>query len=214
MKYIGYIRVSTQKQGKSGLGTDAQRSAIEKFTKDGELLWTYKEIESGKNDSRPELLKAIENCKMVGATLVIAKLDRLSRKTSFIFKLRDAGIDFIACDMPNANKVTVGIMAVLAEDERERISQRTKDALAELKSKGVKLGSPQNLTDVSRENAIQSIKAKAKNNPNNVRARAFAKRLRGDGLSFQKIADELNNNGYQTSQGKKFHSIQVLRLLN
>lgn len=214
MEYIGYIRVSTRSQGQSGLGLKAQSDAIDKFVGDGTLIYTYKEIESGKNDSRPILKEAIAHTKRIGGKLLIAKLDRLSRNASFIFQLRDSGVDFIACDMPDANKLTVGIMAVLAQDERERISQRTKDALAELKKNGVKLGSPQNLTDRSRELAKISIQKKARDNENNKRARAYARSLRTQGLSFQKIADDLNENGYKTAKGFEFKATQVWRLVN
>lgn len=143
MKYVAYYRVSTKKQGQSGLGLEAQRSAVEKFTSNysDDILTEFTDIESGKNDDRPELKKAIEEAKRNNAQLIIAKLDRLSRNAAFIFTLRDSKVDFICADMPTANSVTIGIMAVLAQDERERISQRTKAALFELKKQGKKLGS-------------------------------------------------------------------------
>lgn len=128
MKYVAYYRVSTQKQGKSGLGLDAQRKAVADFMRSGELVGEFQEVESGKNDRRPMLAKAIEMAKDSGATLLIAKLDRLSRKASFIFALKDSGVPFIACDMPEANTLTIGIMAVMAEHEREMTSARTKAA--------------------------------------------------------------------------------------
>ena len=144
-QYIAYYRVSTQKQGNSGLGLEAQRSDVSRFVeRGGTLIADYQDIESGKKNDRPNLIKAIEECKKRNATLLIAKLDRLSRNASFIFTLHDSKIKFVCCDMPDANSITIGIMAVLAQDERERTSQRTKAALAELKRKGVKLGSPQN----------------------------------------------------------------------
>jgi len=135
-KYISYYRVSTQKQGKSGLGIDAQKTAVSNFIgKNAILINEFEEVESGKNDERPQLYKAIEQCKKENAILLIAKLDRLSRNVSFIYTLKDSKVDFRCCDMPDANSLTIGIMAVLAQDERERISQRTKSALAELKTK-------------------------------------------------------------------------------
>lgn len=153
MDYIAYYRVSTRKQEISGLGLEAQKTSVRKFLNqsDSVVLSEYTDIESGKKNDRPELTKAISEAKKKNAKLVIAKLDRLSRNAGFIFTLRDTKVDFICVDMPNANSVTIGIMAVLTQDERERISQRTKAALAELKSNGVKLGSPQNLTLEAKE---------------------------------------------------------------
>ena len=138
-KYIAYYRVSTQKQGISGLGLDAQRTDVNRFiSRGGELVAEYQDIESGKKNNRPSLINAINEAKKQGATLLIAKLDRLSRNASFILTLRDSRVDFVCCDMPDANSLTIGIMAILAQDERERTSLRTKAALAELKRKGKK----------------------------------------------------------------------------
>src|SRR6056297_1708444 len=132
-KFIAYYRVSTKQQGASGLGLEAQKTAVKNFIHSrgaSEIPPPFTEIESGKNDDRQELRKAISRCKETGATLLIAKLDRLSRNASFIFTLRDelqqAGVDFIACDMPEANTLTIGIMATMAQHEREIISKRTK----------------------------------------------------------------------------------------
>jgi len=133
MKYVAYYRVSTKKQGESGLGLEAQRTAVQRFTNNCTncIVAEFTDIESGKNDDRTQLKQAIEAAKKHEAQLLIAKLDRLSRNAAFIFTLRDSQVDFICADMPNANRVTIGIMAVLAQDERERISQRTKAALHE-----------------------------------------------------------------------------------
>lgn len=213
MKYIGYFRVSTVKQGNSTLGLESQRTDVTKFiAKGGELIAEFQDIESGKNDNRPNLLKAIEECKKQGATLLIAKLDRLSRNASFIFTLRDAKVDFICCDMPNANAVTIGIMAVLAQDERERISQRTKSALAELKKKGVKLGNPQNLTAEARQKGLEVRKEKARTNENNRKATILITNLREQGLSYNQIALKLNEYGYKTSDNCTFSRTQAQRL--
>lgn len=186
---------------------------VSAFLKKEDLLINeYEEIESGKNNNRPELLKAIEQCKKDKAILLIAKLDRLSRNASFIFTLRDSNIEFVCTDIPEANSVTIGIMAVLAQDERERISKRTKDALAELKRKGVKLGSPQNLTNDARLKGIEATIQKALNNENNRKATALIISLKKDNLSYRKIAFELNKNGFKTSMGKEFSGSQVLFL--
>lgn len=142
-KFVSYLRVSTDRQGKSGLGLEAQRKAVEDFLNGGH--WTiaaeFVEVESGKrDDNRPRLAAAITACKLYGAKLVIAKLDRLSRDAHFLLGLEKAGVDFVAADMPNANRLTVGIMAMVAEEERRMISARTKAALAAAKARGVKLG--------------------------------------------------------------------------
>lgn len=131
MRYVAYLRVSTDKQGSSGLGLQAQETAISAFLKSGdEVIASYKDIESGKKSDRPQLMAALEHCKKEGATLLIAKLDRLSRNVAFIFNLRDSGVDFVCCDMPDANTMTIGILALFAQHEREMISKRTKEALA------------------------------------------------------------------------------------
>jgi len=210
MRYIGYFRVSTAKQGISGLGLEAQRSDIRKFIdKGGELIAEYQDIESGKKNDRLNLMRAIEACKEFKATLLIAKLDRLSRNASFIFALRDSKVNFICCDMPNANPVTIGIMAVLAQDERERISQRTKSALAELKKSGKKLGNPQNLTVRSREISLQVRTQNAITNENNRKAGALIVALHKEGKTFYQITKTLNKLGFKTRSGKNFQQNQV-----
>jgi DNA invertase Pin-like site-specific DNA recombinase len=128
--YFAYYRVSTQKQGASGLGLEAQRAAARAFVAaPASLRGEYVEIESGKKNHRPQLLAAIAAARQAGGVLLIAKLDRLSRNAGFIFTLRDAGVEFVCCDMPDANTLTVGLFAVLAQHERETISKRTKDGL-------------------------------------------------------------------------------------
>lgn len=213
ISYISYYRVSTQRQGKSGLGIDAQKTAVQNFIgANNKLIAEYEDIESGKNDTRPNLLKAIQHCKEAGAILLIAKLDRLSRNVSFIYTLKDSKIDFRCCDMPDANSVTIGIMAVLAQDERERISQRTKVALAELKNRGVKLGTPANLTEKARENSLTVRKQLARENENNRKASILIKSMRNEGKSYWQIANVLNENGFKTRRGKLFTQMQVKRL--
>ena len=210
-KYIAYYRVSTQKQGVSGLGLDAQKSAVQQFTSNCKdcILAEYTDIESGKNNNRPELQKAIEDAKKQKAQLLIAKLDRLSRNASFIFMLRDAKIEFTCCDMPQANSVTIGIMAVLAQDERERISQRTRAALFELKQRGIKLGSPQNLNSEAIKRGRELREENARKDENNSKAKALIVSLRKGGKSFYQITKELNELGFKTRRGNKFSQNQV-----
>lgn len=213
-KYIAYYRVSTQKQGIDGLGINAQMSTVESFTKNtGKIIATYTEVESGKKDTRKELAKALEHCKKENAILVIAKIDRLARKSSFVNRLQDSGLEFICCDMPGANKLTVSFMAAIAQNEAETISLRTKAALAELKKRGVKLGKPKNLTDKARKNSIESRQKEAKE-----RSLGISKMIQDmtkQGLSIRKIAEKLNEYGLKTVQGKAFSvsTIQYLRKL-
>lgn len=229
-KYIAYYRVSTKKQGESGLGLEAQKEQVRRFVNCSDcILAEFTEVESGKKDNRPQLNEAIRTAKEKNATLVIAKLDRLSRNASFIFALRDAKIDFVAVDMPDANSLTIGIMAVLAQDERERTSKRTKDALKAKKAranvKGTKehqkfvttgrvLGTPENLTSEARAKGMQVRISKAANKASNRQAIAMIENLRKDGLSMQKIADRLNSLEMKTSRGGKFHASTVKMLLD
>lgn len=214
-KYIAYYRVSTQKQGISGLGLEAQRSDVSRFVeRGGTLIAEYQDIESGKNNNRPNLIKAIEDCKKQRAKLLIAKLDRLSRNASFILMLRDSKVDFVCCDMPDANSITIGIMAILAQDERERTSQRTKAALGELKKHGKKLGTPENLTEQARVNSLKIRQANAYNDENNRKAEALIVSMRGQGKTFYQITKDLDNLGFKTRTGKTFQQNQVQILFN
>lgn len=138
--YIAYLRVSTNRQGESGLGIEAQQAAIARHTANGTVLATFREVESGKRCDRPKLREALNLARRTGATLVIAKLDRLARNVHFISGLMEAGVDFVACDMPTANKLTLHIMAAMAEHEGQMISERTRNALAAAKARGAVLG--------------------------------------------------------------------------
>lgn len=140
MKYIAYFRVSTERQGRSGLGLEAQQKLVQPYAAD--IIGRYHEIESGKNDNRPRLQEALEECRSKDAALLIAKIDRLSRDAAFLFTLRKAGVDIVAADMPHAGTLEFGIRAVFAQHEREEISKRTKAALQAAKARGQKLGCP------------------------------------------------------------------------
>ena len=212
-KYIAYYRVSTKQQGNSGLGLDAQKTMVRNYLKEDDILIDqFEEVESGKNDNRPQLQKAIEKSKSEGATLLIAKLDRLSRNAGFIFLLKDSNVDFKCVDMPEANSLTIGIMACLAQEERELISKRTIAALQELKEKGLKLGKPENLTQEARKMGSEAMRLKALQNDNNRKATALIVSLRNAGSSYSKIAGELNKSGFKTSRGCEFTSSQTLIL--
>ena len=210
MKYIAYYRVSTNKQN---LGIDAQKNAVENYIKanNANLIGSYQEKESGKNDDRKELRKALEQCKKEDATLLIAKLDRLSRKVSFLFNLRDSGINFLSLDCPNFNTLTLGIFATLAQAERELISQRTKAALQIKKQNGVKLGTPKkNVSEDIRNLAYTKIKSNANENVNNKRAKCVIEALIKTTNNKAEIARKLNEGGFTTSKGGKFTSIKLL----
>ncbi len=217
-RFVAYYRVSTAKQGASGLGLEAQRSAVQAYLNGGNwtLVDEFTEVESGKRSDRPQLAAAMAACRIHGATLVIAKLDRLSRNAAFLLSLRDAGVDFIAADMPNANRLTVGIMACVAEAEREAISARTKAALAAAKERGKKLGGDRgNLPAVCVEGNRASAKARS--------AKAVARArdlgpiisaIRSSGItSANGIARELNARGIRTARGVAWQAVQVQKLL-
>jgi DNA invertase Pin-like site-specific DNA recombinase len=212
--YTPYYRVSTQKQGVSGLGLEAQQAAVRAFVQDpAQLLLEFVEIESGKKNRRPQLLAAIAEARRVGSTLLIAKLDRLSRNASFILALRDSGVDFVCCDMPDANTLTVGLFAVLAQHERETISKRTKDALAAKKARGAQLGNPRNMTPAITQQGQAAMQRNAHEHQANRQAAQLAELLRAKEQTLWEIATALNAAGYRTRRGKAFHATTVRRLL-
>lgn len=213
-KFIAYYRVSTDKQGASGLGLEAQQASVRKYATDRALLAEYSEVESGKKNARPMLAQALAHAAATGATLLIAKLDRLSRNAAFVLELQNSGVDFICCDMPAANKLTIGIMALLAQHEREQISTRTKAALSALKERGVKLGMPNNLTDDARAISAEQRSANAREDVNWRKAGALAISMRKQQATFREIADALNTSGYITRTGKRFEAITVKRLID
>lgn len=212
-RYVVYRRVSTEDQGKSGLGLDAQNRDIsiflENFSEEPyEVVGRFKDVMSGKQDDRPELAKALEVAKKTGAELLVAKIDRLSRKVAFIAALMDdPKVKLRVASMPQADKFQLHIYAALAEQEREFISARTKAALAEAKARGVKLGGLRDKT-MKRNNAIQA-NAKA-------RAAKVAKTvqpLRAQGASLREIAEALNTSGVPTARGGRWQASQVKRVL-
>ncbi len=206
--YIAYYRVSTQRQGQSGLGLEGQQAAVESFCQPVE---SFTEIESGNNNQRPELQRAIAACKRLGATLVVAKLDRLARNVAFVSRLMESGVEFVACDNPTANRLTIHIMAAVAEDEQRRISERTKAALAAYKARGGQLGNPKNLTTTARENGNRANVEAAKRHAADVRP--IAEKLRAAGRTLTEIAETLTGKGLLTRRGKSWSSTGVLRLL-
>ncbi|PTX13133.1 DNA invertase Pin-like site-specific DNA recombinase [Pontibacter mucosus] len=213
MKYVAYYRVSTKKQGQSGLGLESQREMVKGFLKAGDtLLAEHIEVESGKRNDRPELEAAIALAKGEQAQLLIAKLDRLSRNAGFIFKLRDSHVDFLAVDMPDANTLTIGIFAVLAQHERELISTRTRAALQQKKLQGFALGTPENLTHGARTKGLQVRQENAASHKANRQATELIQMYREKGMTYQQIADRLNSHGFTTRRGKKFFAITVQRL--
>jgi DNA invertase Pin-like site-specific DNA recombinase len=214
VQYVPYYRVSTVRQGQSGLGLEAQRAAVHAFApQPGQLLPEFVEVESGKKNQRPQLLAAIAAARQQGATLLIAKLDRLSRNAGFILALRDSGVDFVCCDMPDANTLTVGIFALIAQHERETISKRTKDALAAKKARGEVMGAHAQLTPEIIAKSLQVRQANAAAHPQNRQASRLALSLHKQGLSLQQIATELNEAGFRTRRGQTFLKMSVQRLL-
>jgi len=212
MKYVAYYRVSTKRQGKSGLGLLAQREAVERFIAPELIEKEFTEIETGTNKKyRPILNEAIELCQKHNATLIIAKLDRLARNVNFVSALLDAKVNFKCVDMPEASELTIHIMSAIAQNEAKVISKRIKEALAQSTKK---LGNPQNLTFAAREKGKESIRLKAINNPHNKRALAFISSFDSiDEMKLREIAELLNINGFKTSTGKEFGTTQVIRML-
>jgi DNA invertase Pin-like site-specific DNA recombinase len=200
LQYVAYYRVSTQKQGADGLGIEAQRAAVKAFA-NGNVIAEYTEVESGGRNTRPQIALALAHAKANKATLLIAKMDRLSRNSAFINNLLEAGVDFIAADQPHATPLTIRILAAVAQEEREQISKRTKAALAVTKQRGVKLGGVQpslrkriDAFDQSIHKDIQSI-------------------MQSGIASATGIAKQLNERGVRTSKGGQWQAVQVQRIM-
>lgn len=213
-KFVSYLRVSTDKQGQSGLGLEAQRAAVAAYLNGGawRLVGEMVEVESGKaTHNRPQLAEAMALCRLTGATLVVAKLDRLSRDAHFLLGLRDAGVDFVAADMPHANRMTVGIMAVVAEAERDMISARTKAALAAAKARGAKLGGYKGgpVPDAAAGGAARRTQA----DTYAATVGPMVTGLRDRGLSLRAIGAELTERGIKTARGGAWSAAAVNAVL-
>lgn len=218
-RVVAYYRVSTEGQGRSGLGLEAQREAVATLCR--QRCWTilaeFTEVESGKRDDRPELTAALKRAKVTGARLVIAKLDRLSRNVAFLAALQDSGAKFTAADMPEADEFTVHILAAVAQRERKLTSDRTKAALAAAKARGVRLGNPNGAAAIRRAAkgtgaALEAVRANAAS-----RAEDYAETLAdvraGGATSLAAMAAELNARGIVTPRGGRWHPSSVRNLV-
>jgi DNA invertase Pin-like site-specific DNA recombinase len=220
MKYrkaVTYYRVSTSKQGKSGLGLEAQRHAIEQHLEAGgwQLVSEFVEIESGKLNQRPQLEAALAQCELTGATLIVAKLDRLSRNVAFLAALQDSGTKFVAADMPEANELTIHIMAAVAQAERKAISQRTREALAAAKARGVALGGRRDNTEDLRKGPAASAAKRsrvAQERAHKVGRQIQALRLEGH-ASLRQLAFALTAKGITAPRGGSWSASQVRTVL-
>ena len=217
--YVTYYRVSTARQGRSGLGLDAQKTAVRAYLDghgDNELA-SFTEVESGKVNDRPQLAAALKRCRQTRATLLVAKMDRLSRSASFLLSLRDSGVRFVAADLPEMNETVVGIMAVMAQAEREAISARTTAALAAAKARGTKLGNP-SLAAVAPRTVEQALIA---SQANRAAAKARAELLRDavddarehGAATLRDIAAHLNRLVILTPRGGSWAPASIARLL-
>jgi len=200
---VTYLRVSTDRQGQSGLGLEAQRAAVASYVEAGRLLGEFVEVESGRKNDRPQLAAALALCRQHKARLVIAKLDRLARSVALISGLMESGVEFVAADMPEANRFMLHIMAAVAEHEREMISQRTRAALAAAKVRGTRLGNPR--PDMKKARTVAS------NNAARFRATILPQiqALQAEGRSLRGVAAELNAKSIKSMQGKTWHAASV-----
>jgi DNA invertase Pin-like site-specific DNA recombinase len=216
-RYVAYLRVSTQRQGSSGLGLQAQQEIIRKYLNGNSPIAEFIEVESGRKSDRPKLHEALELCKKKKATLIVAKMDRLSRNVAFTSQLLDSGIEIVFCDFPKANRLVLTIISAISEYEAGLIRQRTKAALQVKKEQGCKLGKPENLMrNLHRAitNSRSTNQAKALSNPNNKRAVAILRGLVTKTSNLSEMARVLNEEGFQASKGGRFTAKQVSILLS
>lgn len=217
-KYISYCRVSTQRQGVSGLGLEAQEKTISEYVhrEGGEVIAKYIEVESGtrKNVSkRVEIVKALEHCKQTGSILVVAKLDRLARDVQFIANILNSSAEVVFCDFPHAGRLVILIMSAIAEYESSLISARTRDALAIAKSRGVKLGNPKLNHSAAAKASSIARKSLQQHSPN-IALKGRIERMRlVDKMPLSQIAHTLNNEGLRTTRNKQFNDIIIHRIL-
>lgn len=215
-KYVAYLRVSTQKQGYSGLGLEAQREIIHNYLHDKIPISEYVEVESGRKSDRPKLKEALSQCRKEGAILIVAKLDRLARSVSFLSSLLESDVEIVFCDFPQANKMVLHIISAISQYEAELTAARTKAALQAKKARGFRLGNPEHLLDKHEEaiqNSIKTCKAKADSNPNNKRAIALLRTLVKEEHTYQEMAEILNREGFVSSHGCSFTKSTVYKLI-
>lgn len=215
-QYVSYLRVSTQKQGYSGLGLEAQKEIIRNYLNGKTPVTEYVEVESGRKKDRPKLKEALDLCRKTGATLIVAKLDRLARNVSFLSSLLESDVEIVFCDFPQANKMVLHILSAISQYEAELTASRTKSALAAKRARGFRLGNPEHLMDKHQQaiqNSIMTCKTKADNNPNNKRAVAMLRTLVKENRSLNEMAKILNDEGFVTSQGAKFSKSTIHKLI-
>ena len=218
MKIVSYIRVSTARQGASGLGLAGQTTAIEAYAaaNAAHIVGAFTEVESGRKNDRPELAKAMKLARVTGATLVIARLDRLSRSAAFLLSLQDSGVDFVCCDNPHATPLTIGVLALVAQTEAEAISARIKAALQATKAKGTKLGNPNGAAALRRAGKGNAASVRVMKYRANARASDLAEVLEDletNGFStLKEQANELNKRGIKTARGGRWHPSSVSNL--
>ena len=213
-RYVAYFRVSTARQGQSGLGLEAQQAAVHRFLPaDAVRVADYVEVESGRKSARPQLAAALALAQREGAVLLVAKLDRLARNVAFLATLMESRVRFQAVDLPAADEFTLHILAAVAQKEASAISSRTRDALAAKKARGAVLGTPANLTPAAIEKSRQVRQENARTNQQNQQATRLGGLLQAQGHTLQQIAQELNHGGYRTRRGKLFLPMSVHRLL-
>jgi DNA invertase Pin-like site-specific DNA recombinase len=216
-----YRRVSTRDQGQSGLGLEAQRATTEAYARQygAPIIGIYTEVETGTTSDRPDLKRAIAHARRSKATLVISKLDRLARNVAFTSALMQSGVNFVCCDNPHANKLTIHILAAIAEHEAEMISQRTKEALAAYKARGGKLGGQRpecrNLSPEARRKGAQKAGEAARQAADEAYTDLLptVQELKAEGLSLRAIAEKLNAEGHTTRRGRFWNPVQIARLL-
>ena len=214
--YVSYLRVSTQKQGYSGLGLEAQREIIQNHLYETTPITEFIEVESGRKKDRPKLKEALDLCRKTGSTLIVAKLDRLARNVYFLSSLLESDVEIVFCDFPQANKMVLHILSAISQYEAELTASRTKSALQANKARGCKLGNPEHLLgkhDQAIQNSIMTCKTKADNNPNNKRAVAMLRTLVKEEHTLKEMADILNREGFVTSKGACFSKATVYKLI-